>query len=411
MRVVTGISGHAGLRFREIAFRRLPLAAMAGAALAGAMGGPHWSAALGPLPWVVALGCVGLPHGAADFAVSHRVWQGWPLAIVWLAYMAVMAAVLAGFAVATMPMIVAFAAVSCWHFGTAHLDTAIASCSDGRVPQSAPRMVAALARGCLVLAMPLAAWPAATAAVAADLAALSVGRGPAADLFPPAAVRVAGLGMAAVSMAAAAAEGLVAIRRPRSRRAWLKGLGELAVIASLGWWTDPLFFVGFYFLVWHGWRQMEPLAVSLTGARPRSWAALGRAAVRIHLAALPLLVPVWVAIGAAWWLWSADHTLRALTTVSIAAYLVVTPAHELLGTLMRQMAGQRLQPAAVHLPHRTGPAAFLRLRLPRGRTTTRPLDAARFTRVPVPRADRSRPVRRRRPLAPRRRSGTTHRRG
>jgi hypothetical protein len=32
--------------------------------------------------------------------------------------------------------------------------------------------------------------------------------------------------------------------------------------------------------------------------------------------------------------------LRALAIVSIAAYLVVTPAHELLGDLLRQMAGQ-----------------------------------------------------------------------
>ena len=334
MRGMTGLSGHAGLRFREVAFRRLPLAVMAGAALAGAMGGPQWSAALGPLPWVVALGCVGLPHGAADFAVSHRVWQGWPLAIVWLAYTAVMAAVLAGFVAAPVPMIVAFTAVSCWHFGAAHFDTEESGASVTK------RSVAALARGCLVLAVPLAAWPVATAAVAADLAALSVGRGPAADLFPPPAVRAAGLGLAAVSVAAAVAEALVAIRRPRSRRAWLKGLGELAVIASLGWYTDPLFSVGLSFLVWHGWRQMEPLAVSLTGARPRSWAALGRAVVWIHRAALPLLVPAWVAIGAAWWLWSPDHTPRALAIVSIAAYLVVTPAHELLGGLLRQMASR-----------------------------------------------------------------------
>lgn len=332
--------GHAELRFREVAFRRLPLAVMSGAALAGAMGGPHWSAALAPLPWIVALGLIGLPHGAADFAVSHRVWRGWPLAIVWLAYTAVMAAVLAGFVAAPVPMIGAFTALSCWHFGTAHLDTAIASCSDRRVSRSAQRIVAALARGGIVLAVPLAAWPVATTAVAADLAALSVGRGPAADLFPPAAVRAAGFVLAAVSVAAAATEGLFAMRRPRSRRAWLKGLGELAVIASLGWCTDPLFSVGFYFLIWHGWRQMEPLAVSLTGAAPRSWAALGRAVVWIHRAALPLLVPAWVAIGAIWWLWSPHHTPRALAIVSITAYLVVTPAHELLGGLLRQMASR-----------------------------------------------------------------------
>lgn len=327
--------GGAAARFREVTFRRLPLALMAAAALAGALGGGAWSAAVGPLPWVVALGFIGLPHGGADFAVSHRAWQGWPLAIVWLAYGAAMAAVLAGFAAAPLTMIVAFTGFSCWHFGAAHLDTESVDSAIRAGPG------AALLRGCLAVAVPLAVWPEATAAVAADLAALAVGRGATADLFPPAAVRATGLGLAAVSVAAAVAEAVLATRRPGSRRAGLKLLADLAVIVSLGWFTDPLFAVGLYFLVWHGWRQMEPLVESLTGRRPCSWAALGRGLVHVHRAALPLLVPAWVAIGAAWWLWSTDHSLRALAIVSIAAYLVVTPAHELLGEALRRMAGQQ----------------------------------------------------------------------
>ena len=289
----------------------------------------------------MALGFIGLPHGAADYAVSHRAWQGRPLAIVWLAYGAAMAAVLAGFVAAPVTAIVAFTVFSCWHFGAAHLDT------DESQALVAHWSVAVLARGCSVLAVPLAAWPEATAAVAADLAALAVGPGPAADLFPPAAVRAAGLGLAAVGVAAAAAEAVLTARRPGGRRAGLKLLADLAVIVSLGLCTAPLFSVGLYFLVWHGWRQMEPLAESLTGGRPRSWADLGRAVGRVHLAALPLLVPAWLAIGAAWWLWSPDHSLRALAIVSIAAYLVVTPAHELLGDLLRQMAGQQSRPPLV----------------------------------------------------------------
>jgi Brp/Blh family beta-carotene 15,15'-monooxygenase len=340
MHGATRSGGRATERFREVAFRAVPLAVMASAALAGALGGSGWSAAVGPLPWIIALGFVGLPHGAADFAVSHRTWQGWRLAMVWLAYTAVMAAVVASFAVAPVTTIVAFTVFSCWHFGTAHRDT------DSRTSM-ASRSVAALSRGCLVLAVPLAAWPTETAAVATDLAAFSVGHGTAAEFFPPAAVGSAGVGLAAMSVVALAVEGLAATRWPRSRRAWHKLLGELVVIASLGWFTDPLFSVGLSFLVWHGWRQMEPLAVSLTGEKPRSWAGLGRAVVRIHLDALPLLVPAWAAIGLGWWLRSTDHAPRDLAIISIAAYLIVTPAHELLGDLLRQMACQQHPPRVV----------------------------------------------------------------
>lgn len=333
-------------RFQEVAFRRFPLAVMAAAALAGALGGSELSAALGPLPWIVALGFVGLPHGAADFAVSHRAWRGRPLAIVWLAYTAAMAAVLAGFTAAPATAIVAFMTLSCWHFGTSHADTAA-------LPAAFQvRSVASLARGCIVLAMPLAAWPTDTAAVGNDLAALVFGRAAATDLFPTTAVRMAGLGLAAVGVAALGAEGLQSLRRPGGPRAWCAGLVELALIAGLGWCTHPLFAVGLYFLVWHGWREMQPLAESLTGGTPRGPADLGRAVAEIHRAALPLLVPTWAAIGAAWWLRSTDHSPRSLALVSIAAYLVVTPAHECLGDLLGPTGGRRLQPPPAQSPKR-----------------------------------------------------------
>ena len=48
---------------------------------------------------------------------------------------------------------------------------------------------------------------------------------------------------------------------------------------------------------------------------------------------LPLLVPAWATLGLAWWAWSPHHTLHDLAILSIGGYLVVTPAHELLGDL------------------------------------------------------------------------------
>ena len=316
--------GDAAARFREAAFRHVPLGCMAAAGAVAAIAGAGWSEALAPLPWIVSLGFIGLPHGATDFTVSRQAFRGWPLAAVWLAYSAAMAATALGFVTAPRLAIVVFAALSCWHFGAAHRDT---DAGDG----APPRTLAALARGCAVLAMPLAAWPDATAAAARDLAAFAIGPVAARELFPPPALHLAGLVLAVVSAVATAVEGLQAAARPGGLRAWLRLLGELAVITGLGWVADPLFSVGVYFLVWHGWRQMEPLTETVTGAAPESWRALGAALARIHAAALPLLLPTWAAIGTVWWRLSPEHSPRDLALVSIGAYLVVTPAHELLG--------------------------------------------------------------------------------
>lgn len=327
----------AGTAFRETAFRRLPLAClMIGAGVAAGCG-RSWTEGFAPVPWIISLGLVGLPHGAADLAASRRAWRGWPLTALWLAYVGAMLAVGAGFAVAPRAMIAVFAVVSCWHFGVAHLD------AEESPHAFRPRWVAALSRGCAVLAAPLAVFPDATSDVAADLASLALGHGTAADLFPPDRVQSAGLVLAVVALSGAIVEVVAA----RTRSAGLRLLVELVVIASLGCLADPLFSVGLYFLVWHGWRQMLPLAESLTGRAPGTWRELGSALLRIHAAALPLLIPTWGAIAALWW-WSAGSTSRDLAVISIAAYMIVTPAHELLGELLR--VTQAPWPAAGGLP-------------------------------------------------------------
>ena len=71
---------------------------------------------------------------------------------------------------------------------------------------------------------------------------------------------------------------------------------------------------------------------------PAGPAALFRALVAIHVAALPLLVPTWLALGGAWWLVSPQHSARDLVLLSLAAYLVVTPSHDLLIDMLRSRA-------------------------------------------------------------------------
>ena len=300
----------------RLAFDQAPLACLAVPVVVTVLTGPDWSEQAGPLPWLVSLVLVGLPHGAADLAVSRTAWRGWRLVGVWCGYLAAMIVVTAGFTAAPTVTLALFACLSAWHFGHAETTTAL-------WPQQPPGP-AALASGCAVLAAPLCAWPAETADVARRLLVLTA----AGHAVSPEQVRVLGclLGLLAVL-----AIGWTLLFGCRDRLP--RTLGHVGLLAALGGLTHPLFSVGLSFLVWHAWRQMKPLAVEMTGAEPESWRSLGAAVLRIHAAALPLLLPAWAALGTAWWAWSPTHSLGDLAILSIGGYLVVTPAHELLGDL------------------------------------------------------------------------------
>jgi Brp/Blh family beta-carotene 15,15'-monooxygenase len=318
-------------QFADLAFRRLPLACLAAAAVAGGILGPGWSAGVEALPWLVALAAVGLAHGAADLAVSRSLCAAERLPRVWATYAATMATVATAYAIAPIAVLVLFALLSAWHFGQA------AANADGPERESCAWAVwvRPLARGGWMLGVPLAAWPADTADVAADLLRLT-GQGGQAVISPQAVMTIRGLGLALVAAAAsAAASEWAGVRRRRDRtRRRARLLAEVAAITAIGVTTEPLFSIGITFLVWHAWRQMAPLAVLLGGGPPASWSDLWHALVRIHGAALPLLLPAWFAIGWAWWILSPAHTPRDLAILSIAAYLVVTPSHERLGGML-----------------------------------------------------------------------------
>lgn len=334
----------AAASFGELAYRRLPLACLAAPAVAAAALGSQWSVWMAPLPWLCSLAFVGLPHGAADLAVSRRLCPAGSLGRVWVAYTAIMAAVIAGYAIAPVAMITAFVLLSAWHFGQAHARSQHAPVDESPLLTAC----AAVARGGITLGVPLATWPAASAAVAADLLRLT-GHDPAAHPVPAAAVQSLGIALVVAAVAGAAVDVAALWNAPGGRRRAAHTFVELAVITALGCATDPLFSVGGSFLVWHSWRQMEPLAEALTGTRPETWPALAGAIARIHVAALPLLIPTWLAIGVTWWFCSGTHSPRDLAILSIGAYLVVTPAHELLGDIL----GQPLLVSAASCPRRS----------------------------------------------------------
>jgi len=332
-------SNHRADTFRQRIVRDAPLAFLIGGASAAAAWGSDWTTVFAPVPWLVSLVFVGLPHGAADFTVSRTAWRGRSLAVVWFWYLVAMAAVGCCFIAAPAVTLTLFAIASCWHFGVAHGDT------DGPCRHRGQRSIRAVARGYGVLAVPLLAWPTATAAAAGELASFAVGPDGASGLFPARAVMLLGVCLAVIGGLALLTEVLSERSRVGGPRLLHSLLVEVSAIVALGWCADPLFSVGLYFLVWHAWRQMEPLAESLCAPRFSSWSDLWTGLARVHVAALPLLLPALVAIGTAWWAWAPEQTLRSLAITSIGAYLVVSPAHEVLAELLQVPAVRPAHPA------------------------------------------------------------------
>ncbi len=317
-------------QFEETVFHRLPLGCLLAAAAAGLACGAGWSARAAAVPWLVSLVVVGLPHGAADLAIARRLGGKAAAVRLFVGYIAVMGLVLGGFVLFPIPLILLFTAVSIWHFGMAHAD-----CQSPPIAAAWwPRLLAAIARGAPVIGVPLACHPAETSGIVSRLLSLTGGDAAAAALAP-AVIRVAGLVLVAVAVAALALEAAASRGLAGAARRSLATLVDLIAIAFLGATTDPLFSVGFYFLCWHAWRHLWLLAPLVAAVRPTNPAALGRAIVRLHLAALPLLVPTWAVLLGAWWWLSPHHSPRDLAILSLAVYLVVTPSHDLLIDLLR----------------------------------------------------------------------------
>ena len=315
------------------AFRVLPLCVMLVPGVAGWLWGSEWSARCAAWPWVVSLVCVGLPHGAADLAVARRRMTGRQVVVAAGGYLALLVLSLLAFVAAPAIVLPAFVLLSAWHFG--------------------------LPLGGLVVGVPLVMWPDVTADVAREAAAVVGGQ----PQFARADVRGLGLTIVAVSLVVLI-RNVIQAARHSSGRAVAAKLLDAVVITLLGLTTDPLFSIGVFFLCWHAWREMPHVASDISGstvtreargsvqARGAFGPSLRGPATRlapppsrritnearelvvqlatVHLAALPLLVPTWLALGVAWGLLPEsrlEHSSRGLAILSLAAYVVVTLPH------------------------------------------------------------------------------------
>ena len=318
-------------------FTLFPLSVIGALAAAGFLCGKEALQPLETVPWLLALVAVGLPHGAADLTLLRKTHGDTIARRFFGIYVGGMFAVLTSLVLAPVLTLAGFLLVSLWHFGHAEEPWADGSAS---LPM---QICAGLARGGLVVGMALAASPAATAEVANEMLHLLApirtllalpATAPAALL--PKEIRALGLELLALSVCGWVGELAVNLTRPSGLRLQrsLNDLGTFSLIGALCYTTPPLLAVGVFFLAWHAWRQTRIVFREL---HPNSQQThpLTQAVV-VHLAAIPLLIPAWLMLAAAWWFLSADHSLRDAALLSLLVYLVVTPSHEVLCSFWRE---------------------------------------------------------------------------
>ena len=286
------------------------------------------------IPWLVALFFVGMPHGAADLAVLQSKKKRAEALTAFFFYLLCMGIISITYVIAPGMSLVGFIILSLWHFG--NTETSSGNVSIGLYK----RLVASCAKGGIVVGMPLAAWPNATASVSTELIDLTrparaVFGLPLLDsqLFSPTQVLLTG----SVLLSFALCSWLIIFlhsfpyKQPKEKkqiRQSMKDFFQYSLIGILEFVASPLFGIGIYFLVFHSWKQMPLLANHFipptTAAHPL------RQVFVVHKAALPLLIPTWILLLLGWWSLSSGLHLRDLALLSLLVYLIVTPAHEIL---------------------------------------------------------------------------------
>ncbi len=280
-----------------------------------------FSVALAGWPFALSLIVIGLPHGAVDLAVSARL-RG---ATTWLQslrgfadYALLLVLVLAAaFAFPTL-MVLAFAILSAWHFGSADALDLNETLGENRVVN----WVVAAARGSLVLALPFVCHPTDSCEVANRLLQLfgSDSTTVYVEVISSASVAILGLAFAVILV-----ELFIQIRAGNRKYAgtFFLEIGSLVAAFAV---LHPLFAMGAYFLCWHSWRHTRRLIRLMEGES----ASITRAVLRLHLRSLPLLIPT-LSVVAAVLAWVLPHaTILDVAVVALAVFVVVTPPHQML---------------------------------------------------------------------------------
>ena len=220
----------------------------------------------------------GVPHGATDWQIAHRVLQprlgqGWAPAFAAF-YGAGMLAVWAAAAAAPAAAMLAFVGVAIWHFG--------AEDAGARGLPASPAAIATF--GIPVVAAPALFWPGQTGALLQNLGVLQAGG--------PASLALAVLASLAMLIWLLAAGSTIAAHAPQRRAIIL----ELAVLVALQAAAPPLLAFTAYFCLIHGPRHMASLP-RMTGG----WAVPAATLTAVFLVTAVVSAIAWrTGAGASW---------------------------------------------------------------------------------------------------------------
>jgi Brp/Blh family beta-carotene 15,15'-monooxygenase len=266
---------------------------------------------------------LGLPHGAVDHLVpGFRLgWRARVLAGFAVGYAVLAAAGWLAFRAAPGAALLAFVAVSVWHFGSG--ETAFADLRAGRPVRR--RVPASVVVGALVLLVPLVRGAEETAAVVTAVVPGSDGRLPS--------------GFAAVVLGVVLAATAVLAGTLLGARRWLDA-AELGVLTALVLVVPPLAAFGVWFGCWHAVRHVARVGAEDPGNRADLVAGrLGRPLRRFAVQAALPTAAVLVVLAL---LWSTAAGWRAFVATDVPVLAALTLPHVLVvGWLDRLESGAR----------------------------------------------------------------------
>ena len=300
---------------------------------------PGYSDTFAAIPLVLGGLTVGMSHGAADWFLIRRSSSNSRFHI-WgrlIAYMTIMAAMVAWWLIHSASVLVAFLLLTMVHFGSEEADHW--HTREPLLNKRRSRLLFVFGHGLLAIILPVLWHPSESEAFLSRVLAVGFSDPAVAyGLIPDSIAIRCAVTIAAVACCLWIFYELVGVRTGSPKRDGLRLSGmagrlfewrrpanwtaQTAVLAIAGYLLNPEFFIGLYLLVWHAPRHYLNLIHSSLRERSVLW----RDTMVFQIPAVAVVIVLA-------WTGFQSSDLTALTATSAAVvltYLVVTPPHHLL---------------------------------------------------------------------------------